>query len=115
MKTKKEVIRTSKEVSGSIIKGLNQAIEHSLGDKSNVVSEHKYLISPLPTYKSEEIKAIRKKLKLTQNIFAQVMGVSSKTVEAWESGKNIPQGPAQRILFIINNNPVILSEMKIIT
>ena len=42
---------------------------------------------------------------MTQNLFAQTLGVSVKTVEAWEANKNIPQGPAQRILFALYNNP----------
>ncbi len=41
-------------------------------------------------------------MKLTQHSFALVMGVSIKTVEAWESGKNVPQGPAQRMLDILS-------------
>lgn len=115
MKKAKEKSRTSKEISSSIIRGLNQALAHSKGDKSNIVSERKHSISPLPNYKSDEIKIIRKRLNLSQNLFAMALGVSKKTVEAWESGRNIPQGPAQRILFIIQNNPVILNEMKIVS
>ncbi|EKO34356.1 hypothetical protein LEP1GSC161_3268 [Leptospira santarosai str. CBC1416] len=41
------------------------------------------------------------------------MGVSAKTIEAWESGKNIPQGPAQRMLFILKNNSKALNILGI--
>jgi putative transcriptional regulator len=115
MKETKENSRTKKEISSSIIRGLNQALAHSKGDKSYTLSERKHSISPLPNYKSEEIKIIRKRLNLSQNLFALALGVSKKTVEAWESGRNIPQGPAQRILFIIKNNPVILNDLKIVS
>lgn len=33
--------------------------------------------------------------------FAFVFGVSPKTVEAWESGRNVPRGTAQRFLQVI--------------
>lgn len=115
MKKVKEKIRSSKEISSSIIKGLNQALAHSVGDKIYTSSEKKLSISPLPNYNSDEIKIIRKELNLSQNLFAKALGVSLKTVEAWESGRNIPQGPAQRMLYIIKSNPIILSDLKIIS
>jgi putative transcriptional regulator len=114
MKKVKAKNRTAQEVSSSIIRGLNQALAHSIGDKSDTISENKHSISPLPNFNSDEIKIIRKKLKLSQNLFAKAIGVSQKTIEAWESGRNIPQGPAQRMLYIMKNNPVILNELKIV-
>lgn len=115
MKSQKVKSRTSNEVAASIVNGLNQALAHSKGNKSFVVSEKKHSILPLPNYTSNDIKVIRKRINLSQNLFAKALGVSKKTVEAWESGRNIPQGPAQRILFIIKNNPVILNELKIVS
>ena len=61
-------------------------------------------VSPLPNYSAEEIKAIRLTLNLSQSSFADLMGVSSKTVEAWESGKNTPYGSAQRMLELLKND-----------
>ena len=37
---------------------------------------------------ADDIKRIRKKLSLTQAGFAQLVNVSAKTVERWESEKN---------------------------
>lgn len=37
-----------------------------------------------------EVKEIRKSLGLTQVEFAKKLGVDTKTVQNWESGKNIP-------------------------
>jgi len=42
--------RTSQEVSSSIIRGLDQALAHSIGDKSDTISENKHFISPLPNH-----------------------------------------------------------------
>jgi len=32
------------------------------------------------------------------------IGVSSKTVEAWESRRNIPNGPSQRMIELLEKN-----------
>lgn len=42
---------------------------------------------------------------MTQVVFAKYMGVSVKTVEAWESGRNHPDGAASRLLSITQKDP----------
>ena len=83
--------------------GLEQAIEYEKGN----LSARKTTLSILPVdnFTSFEIKEIRKSTGLTQIIFAQYMGVSVKTVEAWESGRNHPDGAACRLLAITKANP----------
>lgn len=39
---------------------------------------------------SEEIKEIRRKCLLSQDAFAEEIGVSHSTVNRWETGKTIP-------------------------
>lgn len=83
--------------------GLEQAIEYERGNlkaRTTVIS-----IEPLAHYTAEDIKRIRMSTDLTQRMFASFMGVSVKTVEAWESGRNRPEGPACRILAMIEKNP----------
>jgi putative transcriptional regulator len=45
-------------------------------------------------------------------MFALALGVSKKTVEAWAANRNIPQGPAQRVLFLLDKNPKILETLS---
>ena len=61
--------------------------------------------APLQEYSAEEIKGIRNRLNMTQAVFALFMGVSKKTVEAWESGQNIPNGPSLRLLWMAEQDP----------
>ena len=35
---------------------------------------------------------------MTQSVFANYLGVSVKTVEAWERGRTHPTGPAYRLM-----------------
>ena len=83
--------------------GLEEAIEYKKGNIKLRTTTMK--IEKLPKYKGKQIKNIRKKLTLTQSIFARLLGVSVKTVEAWETGTNIPNGPAQRILNALKKDP----------
>jgi putative transcriptional regulator len=41
---------------------------------------------------------------MTQSVFASYMGVSIKTVEAWEGGRTHPTGPVFRLLDILSKN-----------
>lgn len=42
-------------------------------------------IEPAGVYTSAQVKNIREKIGLTQKLFAKYIGVSTKTVEAWEA------------------------------
>jgi putative transcriptional regulator len=90
----------------SIVKGLEEAIEYEKGNLKGV-KRHVVTVRPLTVYQADKIKKIRTKLELSQTAFASVIGVSKKSVEAWEAGKNIPQGPAQRMLELLDKRPVI--------
>lgn len=81
----------------SIMNGLSESLAYAKGDVSKA-RKMRVTVAELPQYHDKEIKRIREDLNLTQKNFAFVLGVSPKTVEAWESGKNIPQGTAQRFL-----------------
>lgn len=98
----------------SIMTGLNEAFEYSKGNLPNV-RIRTVSISPVPKYDASKIKEIRKSLNLTQMIFAEVLGVSIKTVEAWESGRNNPQGPASRFLQMLEMDNKLLEEHHILT
>ncbi len=92
-----------------IMEGISQAVEYEKGNLKEV-KKRIIKVSPVPQYKSEEIKNLRNSLKLSQALFAGLLGVSVKTVEAWESGRNKPEGPAQRMLEMLQKNPEILND-----
>ena len=110
---KEKVIRKNKEISNSIIKGLNESLDFAKGNKTKNLRTREITIPEIPQYKGKDIKVIRKKLNISQRLFANTLGVSVKTVEAWESNRNIPNGPAQRILYALNRNTNILKLFNI--
>jgi putative transcriptional regulator len=56
-------------------------------------------------YNKPDIKAIRKRLHVTQNEFALMIGVSKGTLQNWEQGRREPEGPARALLHIADKNP----------
>jgi len=97
----------------SIMTGLQEAVDYEQG-KINVRKET-ITIEPIPEITASKIKEIRNNAGLTQAMFAAIIGVSQKTVEAWESGTNRPIGPARRMISIIQFHPEILKSCHIIS
>ena len=97
----------------SIKRGLNEAIEYQQAilrdEQPTNVKIDKVTIFPVQTYTKEEIKQVRAKHKMTQRMFAEVVGVSQKTVEAWETGTNTPTGSAMRVIQLIESNENVLN------
>jgi transcriptional regulator with XRE-family HTH domain len=46
----------------------------------------------------KEVRALRERLQLTQEVFARILGVSFATVNRWENGKSAPSGDYARVL-----------------
>ena len=56
-------------------------------------------------FTAERVLKSRKVLGLSQVLFAKFLGVSPKTVRAWEQGTNPPQGIACRVMDEILHDP----------
>lgn len=95
-----------------IMQGLEEAVAYNEGKIKAKTT--KISIEPVPELCAEEIKDIRKSVGMTQVLFATLMGVSKKTVEAWESGRNKPEGPAMRMLAMFKIDPTLPQKMNII-
>jgi putative transcriptional regulator len=54
---------------------------------------------------------IRDKTGLSQPKFAQLLGVSVRTLQEWEQGRRAPSGAARTLLLIAAKNPHVLLEV----
>ncbi len=93
--------------------GLGQAIEFEKGSLKTKTTT--LTVEPIESFKPEEIRSIRMKTGLTQVMFAKYMGVSVKTVEAWEAGRNHPEGSACRLLSMTRNDPAFPQKSGIVS
>lgn len=56
------------------------------------------------------VSETRTRVGLSQSEFAQLLGVSIRTLQEWEQGRRAPSGPARRLLAIAHKNPKVLLE-----
>jgi len=54
---------------------------------------------------------IRKSLSMTQRAFAAVLGVSCRTVEAWESGRSNPTPTARKLMYLIQEDHSLVQKL----
>ena len=97
----------------SIMRGLGEVKAHHEGKlklKTTAIE-----IAPLPVYDAKAVKALRLALGLSQTVFAQVLGVAKKTIEAWEAGRNVPSGAACRFLEVLRNDHGFIQRERIVT
>lgn len=97
----------------SIMAGLSEAVADAQSSekelKRRVVS-----VVPVKQYEAEDVKKIRKSTGMSQKLFANYMGVSDKTVEAWEAGTNCPSGAASRLLNMMEMNEHLVEEFPFV-
>lgn len=55
-----------------------------------------------------DIAGIRKKTGLSQSRFAELLGVSVRTLQDWEQGRRAPSGAARTLLMIADQDPKVL-------
>ncbi|MCL1805850.1 MAG: type II toxin-antitoxin system MqsA family antitoxin [Clostridiales bacterium] len=92
-----------------LIQSAMQAEAHSAGVKKLRTTVIEVL--PIPAYNPQQIKSIRTRLGLTQSLMGGVVGVSVKSIEAWENGSRRPSSSAMRVLAELDTNPSYIKKI----
>ena len=58
------------------------------------------------------IVAARNTLGLSQSRFAELLGVSKRTLQEWEQGRRAPNGAAKTLLRVVERHPEVLRELS---
>ncbi len=58
-----------------------------------------------------DVGEIRRKTGLSQARFAELLGVSVRTLQDWEQGRRAPSGAARTLLLIAERDPEALSRV----
>ena len=95
--------------------GLEEAFAFAKGDASKARVRVLSTVDPVHVspYNSVEVARLRKTLNLSQRGFATAIGVSPRTVEAWEAGKSIPSGVATRMLYLIEADNSLVDKLVV--
>jgi len=89
-----------------LMEGLEEALAYSKGKASAETYARK---RSLPVV---NVLAIRESLRMTQKAFAAVLGVSCRTVEAWESGKTNPTPTAKKLMYLIQEDHTLVEKLQ---
>lgn len=58
-----------------------------------------------------EVSRIRERTGLSQSRFAELLGVSVRTLQDWEQGRRAPSGAARTLLLVADRNPRALLDV----
>jgi len=92
------------------MQGLTDAVEYQ--QAKNPARKTRLAVKPVDTFNNKDIKLIRQRTGLSQVMFAGSLGVSPKTIEAWENGRNKPEGSSRRLLEIVRDAPGFLKRFQ---
>ena len=87
--------RRKRDIGEEILEGLR---EIKRGDHGRVIN--------VP-----DVSLIREKTGLSQSRFAELLGVSVRTLQDWEQGRRAPSGAARTLLLVADRNPRALLDV----
>lgn len=92
------------DIGQEILDGIKEIKRFKAGHGNALVTRQ--LKDPSPA------KEIREKLSLSQDAFASLMGVSTRTIQDWEQGRREPQGPAKSLLRVAEQHPEVFVDLR---
>jgi putative transcriptional regulator len=95
-------------IADSIRRGLAEALAYAEG----TADESHYKVH-IPA--KLDVKAIRSRLKMTQQQFAARFGFNINTLRHWEQGRRRPEGPTRAYLLVIDREPEAVQKALRIT
>ncbi len=81
--------RPRRDIGTEILQGLKEVKKGTHGRKFRV----------------PDVAAIRTGVELSQTQFAELLGVSVRTLQDWEQGRRSPSGAARTLLMVVSKNP----------
>ena len=79
-------------------------------DQAHAIRTGKSKPSRVIKFEPVKVKAIRRKLHVSQSQFAHLIGVSPATLRNWEQGRTYPEGAARALLVVANKRPDAILE-----
>jgi putative transcriptional regulator len=98
----------SKFVNG-VLAGMTEIME-SLDGKRKLTTRTVKITPPEKQLTPKEIMAMRKKLKMSQPVLANLLNVSTQAVRNWEQGVHKPSGATLRLLQIFQKRPEVMTD-----
>ena len=107
-KSKKSTEFMSNETFADLKESLGQVLEYVRGERKDLRTTRAMLPAPPKPMSKAKILKLRQQLNCSQTVFAQLLNVSPKTVQAWEQGVRKPSETALKLLNIAAKDPQVL-------
>jgi len=88
--------------------GLDDALANIRGE---LTLKSTSLPSPPPPASRAKVIALRKKLKMSQSVFAAALNVSTKLVQSWEQGLRKPDRGELRLIEMLSRQPDLVTHL----
>ena len=89
-----------------IMEGLQEALAYEKGTAAAETFARKRSLPDV------DVAEIRKALSMTHRVFADVLGVSARTVESWECGKTTPTPTLKKLMYLIQEDHTIVQKLQ---
>ena len=89
------MVESSRDIGGEILEGIRQL---KRGEHGRIVT-------------CPRSRAFARRRALSQSRFAELLGVSVRTLQEWEQGRRTPSGAARTLLLIAEKNPGALVDV----
>jgi len=113
-KAKKAKVNKSNYMSDQTFAELKEALEGALayerGDCTDLRVTRIAVPRPPKPMTSHEIIHVRQRLNRSRAVFAMMLNISPRTVQAWKQGAHTPSDAALKLLNIAKNHPEVLLE-----
>jgi putative transcriptional regulator len=93
--TRSKMTKAKRDIGAEILEGLRELKRGEHGRIINV----------------PDVAQIREKMALSQARFAELLGVSVRTLQDWEQGRRAPSGAARTLLLVADRNPRALLDV----
>ena len=89
-----------------IMAGLEEALAYEKGSARAATFARKRKLPEV------DVLEVRKQLEMSQKAFAAILGVSTRTVEAWEAGKSNPSPTARNLIYLISSDNALVAKLQ---
>ena len=103
--------KSATKLGQGLLKGLKEAVAYE-SKKMDLRTTVIDIPGTPPEFTKLQVKQVREQiLKVSQPIFAKILGVSDGAVKSWELGTNTPHGSSARLIQMAKKDPEKFKEI----
>jgi len=110
MKKSKKIHLLNEHEFAELKAGAEEALAHAAGKKVTLRMRTLPRRQKPRAFSPSRIRSIRKRMNVSQPVFAELLYVTKATASKWEQGLRKPSGSALRLLEIAEKQPQVLVE-----